>query len=102
MKKIKINGDFLDKVLAQVMIEPSVVIHKRGGHVYALGSDWSLEIKDEITFKRRKVLRLIRKFNREKEIIRDVCGISYVMPKTIEKKLDMVYRVSVKKYCYKK
>lgn len=81
MKKIKINSDLLDKVLAQVMIEPSVVIHKRGGHVYALGSDWSLEIKDEITFKRRKVLRLIRKFNREKEIIKDVCGFTYVKSK---------------------
>lgn len=81
MKKIKINRELLDKVLAQVMIEPSVVIHKKGGHVYALGSDWNLEIKDEITFKRRKVLRLIRKFNRECEYIKPEHGFSYVQNK---------------------
>ena len=63
------------------MIEPSVVIHKRGGHIFAIGSDWNLEIKNEFTFKRRKVIRLIRKFNREKEIIKDVCGFTYVKSK---------------------
>ena len=81
MKKIKINRELLDKVLAQVMIEPSVVIHKKGGHVYALGSNWNLEIKDEITFKRRKVLRLIRKFNRECNYIKPENGFSYVIKK---------------------
>lgn len=43
MKKIKINRDLLDKVLGQVMIEPSVVIHKKGGHIFAIGSEWNLE-----------------------------------------------------------
>lgn len=83
MKKIKINRELLDKVLAQVMIEPSVVIHKRGGHIFAIGSDWNIDIRNEITFKRRKVIRLIRKFNREKEIIKDVCGFTYVQNKYI-------------------
>lgn len=86
MKKIKINRDFLDKVLAQVMIEPSVVIHKKGGHVYALGSDWNLELKDEFTFKRRKVLRLIRKFKRECEYIKPENGFSYVLHKSTDYK----------------
>lgn len=37
--------------------------------------------KDEITFKRRKVLRLIRKFNRECEYIKPENGFSYVQSK---------------------
>lgn len=64
MKKIKIPDQVLDKVLGQVMIEPSITIHKKGGHIYALGSDWNLEIKNELIFKRRKVLRLIRKYKK--------------------------------------
>lgn len=64
MKKIKIQDHVLDKVLGQVMIEPSVVIHKKGGHIFAIGSEWNLEIRNEISFKRRKVLRLIRKYKK--------------------------------------
>lgn len=64
MKKIKIPDHVLDKVLGQDMIEPSVTKHLKGGHIYALGSDWNLEIKNELIFKRRKVLRLIRKYKK--------------------------------------
>lgn len=82
MKKIKISSDKLDKVLAQVMIEPSVVIHKKGGHIFAIGSDFNLEIRQELTFKRRKVIRLIRKFNKECELVKHQAGFTYVRYKT--------------------
>lgn len=69
MKKIKINENLLGKVLGQVMIEPSIIKHLKGGNIYALGSDWNLEIKNEVTFKRKKVLRLIRKFKKNYELV---------------------------------
>ena len=64
MKKIKINDSYLDKVLAQDMFEPSITKILKGGHIYAYAS-FEFEIKQEKIFKRRKVLRLIRKHKRE-------------------------------------
>ncbi len=64
MKKIKINDSYLDKVLAQDMFEPSITKILKGGHIYAYAS-FEFEIKQEKIFKRRKVLRLIRKHRRD-------------------------------------
>ncbi len=64
MKKIKINDSYLDKVLAQAMFEPSITKILKGGHIYAYAS-FEFEIKQEKIFKRRKVLRLIRKHRRD-------------------------------------
>ena len=64
MKKIKINDSYLDKVLAQDMFEPSITKILKGGHIYAYAS-FEFEIKQEKIFKRRKVLRLIRKHKKE-------------------------------------
>ena len=63
MKKIKINDSYLDKVLAQDMFEPSITKILKGGHIHAYAS-FEFEIKQEKIFKRRKVLRLIRKHRR--------------------------------------
>lgn len=68
MKKVKINVNKLHAVLGMVMIPPSIVKHLPNGDVYAHGSDWNLEIKQTIIFSRRKVIRLIRKFNKNYEL----------------------------------
>lgn len=68
MKKIKINNNKLDAVLGTVMIPPSIVKHLPNGDVYAYGSDWNLEIRQKEIFSRRKVIRLIRKFNKNYEL----------------------------------
>ena len=47
MKKLKINENLLGKVLGQVMIEPSIIKYLKGGNIYALGSDWNLELQQE-------------------------------------------------------
>lgn len=65
MKKINININKLMNVLGQDMIPPSIIKHLRGGHIYAYGSWWDLDIKETRVFKRRKVIRLIRKFNKK-------------------------------------
>ena len=64
MKRIKINDSYLDKVLAQDMLEPSITKVLKGGHIYAYAS-FEFEFKQEKIFKRRKVLRLIRKHKKE-------------------------------------
>lgn len=68
MKKIKINDNKLHAVLGTAMIPPSIVKHLHNGDVYAYGSDWNLEIKQTEIFSRRKVIRLIRKFNKNYEL----------------------------------
>lgn len=68
MKKIKINDNKLHAVLGTAMISPSIVKHLPNGDVYAYGSDWNLEIKQKEIFSRRKVIRLIRKFNKNYEL----------------------------------
>lgn len=68
MKKIKINENKLHAVLDTAMIPPSIVKHLPNGDVYAYGSDWNLEIKQTEIFSRRKVIRLIRKFNKNYEL----------------------------------
>lgn len=68
MKKIKINDDKLHAVLDTAMIPPSIVKHLPNGDIYAYGSDWNLEIKQTEIFSRRKVIRLIRKFNKNYEL----------------------------------
>ena len=69
MKKIKITYNLLSKVLGQVMIEPSIITILKGGHIKAYGSDWNLELTETKLFKRRKILRLIRKFWKTHEIV---------------------------------
>lgn len=69
MKRLKINYNLLSKVLGQVMIAPSIIKHGRGGTISAIGSDWNLEIKVEVVFKRRQVLRLIRMFYRRHKLV---------------------------------
>ena len=68
MKKIKISQYKLHAVLGTVMITTSIVKHLTNGDVYAHGSDWNLEIKQTELFSRRKVIRLIRKFNKNYEL----------------------------------
>ena len=68
MKKIKIEESKLLAVLGTVMIPPSIIKHLPNGDVYAHGSDWNLEIKQTEIFSRRKVIRLIRKFNKNYEL----------------------------------
>lgn len=76
MKKIKIDTNKLHAVLATVMISPSIVKHLHNGNVYAHGSDWNLEIKQTEIFSRRKVIRLIRKFNKKYEL-ETMFGLNY-------------------------
>lgn len=68
MKKIKIDINKLYTVLGTVMIPPSIVKHLPNGNVYAYASDWNLEITQTKIFTRRKVIRLIRKFNKKYEL----------------------------------
>jgi hypothetical protein len=68
MKKIKINENKLIAVLGTVMISPSVINYLYDGSIYAYGSDWNLGIKQTEIFSRRKVIRLIRKFNKNYEL----------------------------------
>ena len=68
MKKIKISQYKLHAVLDTIMIPPSIVKHLPNGDVYAYGSDWNLEIRQKEVFSRRKVIRLIRKFNKNYEL----------------------------------
>lgn len=70
MKRIKISDNLLSEVLGQVIISPSIIIHGRGGNVFAVGSDWNLEIRVEANFKRRQVLRLIRMFHRRHKLVK--------------------------------
>lgn len=69
MKKIKISQSKLHAVLDTLMIPPSIVKHLPNGSVYAYASDWNLEITQTEIFSRRKMIRLIRKFNKKKNMI---------------------------------
>lgn len=76
MKKIKISQYKLHAVLDTVMIPPSIVKHLPNGSVYAYASDWNLEIKQTEIFSRRKMIRLIRKFNKKYEQV-NMIGLTY-------------------------
>lgn len=68
MKKIKINEHKLDAVLSTVMLSPSIIKHLYDGSVYAHASDWDSGFNQTKIFTRRKVIRLIRKFNKNYEL----------------------------------
>lgn len=65
MKRIKKDSNVLDDILSQdTLCPPSIVRHLKGGHIYTYSSYWDFDLKETKIFKRRKVLRLIRKFNK--------------------------------------
>lgn len=59
----------LHNVLDVNMLPPSIVKILKGGHVYAYASWWDMDIQITKIFKRRKVLRMIRKFKKNYKLV---------------------------------
>ena len=60
-KRIKDNYGCLDSLLGKEMIcQPSVVKHLKGGHIKAYSRKPDVRLIDIKLFKRRKVIRLLR------------------------------------------